>query len=76
MILEVLSFLRALPRIAEAVERIDARMTEREAQQRKDAKDELVTESIAAARANRDERVRDEQVPGLGGNNDGSSEGV
>ena len=50
MLVEVLTFLRALPALVRAIERLSDVGTALAAQQRKDEKDQLVIDLIAAAR--------------------------
>jgi cytochrome P450 len=75
MIMEILAAARAVPRIADALEKLGDLGQEMAAQKRKDDKDTLVEATIIAAKSKR-KRVRDKEISGVGGNNPDSPEGV
>ena len=71
MLVELLTFLRALPALVRAVERLADVGTALAAQQRKDEKDQLVIDLIAAAR---ERRLRQREAERLSGDSGSSSE--
>ena len=73
MLVELLTFLRALPALVRAVERLADVGTALAAQQRKDEKDQLVIDLIAAAR---ERRLRQREAERLSGDSGSSSEGL
>ena len=79
MILEALRGLAALPRLISAVETLSDIARVQVAQQRKDTKDEMVDDLIAAARDRRVRQREAERVPRDSGGTsggDGESSGV
>jgi len=75
MITELLSALRAVPKILDALERIGTVMTAQMAQQRKGAKDEGVDSLIDAARDRRKQRLSELEIERLRGDSDQTSSG-
>ena len=67
MITELLSALRAVPKILDALERIGTVMTAQMAQQRKGVKDEKVDDLIAAARERRKQRLLEREAGRVSG---------
>lgn len=72
MLVEVLTFLRALPALVRAVERLADVGTALAAQQRKDEKDQLVIDLIAAAR---ERRMRQREAGRVSGDSGSPPEG-
>ena len=62
----LLTALKCAPGILRCLERLADGITVIAAQQRREGKDELLEDLIARARASRDERVREREVPGPG----------
>ena len=75
MITELLSALRAVPKILDALERIGTVMTAQMAQQRKGVKDEKVDDLINAAADRRKQRLSEREAERLRGDSDPSSGG-
>ena len=75
MITELLSALRAVPKILDALERIGTVMTAQMAQQRKGVKDEKVDDLIAAARERRKQRLLEREAERLRRDSDTPSSG-
>ena len=67
MILAALKGLAALPRLIDAVESLGDIATAQLAQERKDEKDEMVDDIIAAARHRREQRVLEREAERVSG---------
>jgi hypothetical protein len=70
MITELLSALRAVPKILDALERIGTVMTAQMAQQRKGEKDEKVDDLINAAAVRRKQRLSEREAQRIRGDSD------
>ena len=75
MILAALKGLAALPRLIDAVESLGDIATARLAQERKDEKDEMVDDIIAAARHRREQRVLEREAERVSGDSRETPEG-
>ena len=75
MILAALKGLAALPRLIDAVESLGDIATARLAQERKDEKDEMVEDIIAAARHRREQRVLEREAERVSGDSRETPEG-
>ena len=76
MILAALKGLAALPRLIDAVESLGDIATARLAQERKDEKDEMVDDIIAAARHRREQRVLEREAERVSGDSRETPEGA
>ena len=76
MIVELLAAIKAVPRIVDALERLGDVGTAMVAQRRKDEKDELVEDIIAAARLRREQRVLDSEAKRVSGDSGEESDGA
>ena len=76
MILAALKGLAALPRLIAAVESLGDIATARLAQERKDEKDEMVDDIIAAARHRREQRVLEREAERVSGDSRETPEGA
>ena len=75
MILAALKGLAALPRLIDAVESLGDIATAQLAQKRKDEKDEMVDDIIAAARHRREQRVLEREAERVSGDSRETPEG-
>jgi hypothetical protein len=75
MITELLSALRAVPKILDALERIGTVMTAQMAQKRKGVKDEKVDDLISAAAGRRKQRLSEREAQRIRGDSDPTSSG-
>tara|TARA_B100001105_G_C22180380_1_gene352499 strand:- start:131 stop:361 length:231 start_codon:yes stop_codon:yes gene_type:complete len=75
MILAALKGLAALPRLIDAVESLGDIATAQLAQERKDEKDEMVDDIIAAARHRREQRVLEREAERVSGDSRETPEG-
>jgi len=75
MILAALKGLAALPRLIDAVESLGDIATAQLAQKRKDEKDEMVEDIIAAARHRREQRVLEREAERVSGDSRETPEG-
>ena len=75
MILAALKGLAALPRLVDAVESLGDIATAQLAQKRKDEKDEMVDDIIAAARHRREQRVLEREAERVSGDSRETPEG-
>lgn len=73
MFTELLAAAKAIPRIVDALERLGDLGTAIAAQQRKDEKDKVLVDLIAAAR---ERRLRQREAERLSGDSGSSSEGI
>jgi len=73
MFTELLAAAKAIPRIVDALERLGDLGTAIAAQQRKDEKDKVLIDLIAAAR---ERRLRQREAERLSGDSGSSSEGI
>ena len=73
MFTELLAAAKAIPRIVDALERLGDLGTALAAQQRKDEKDKVLVDLIAAAR---ERRLRQREAERLSGDSGSSSEGI
>ena len=76
MILAALKGLAALPRLIDAVESLGDIATAQLAQKRKDEKDEMVEDIIAAARHRREQRVLEREAERVSGDSRETPEGA
>ena len=76
MILAALKGLAALPRLVDAVESLGDIATAQLAQKRKDEKDILVNELIAAARLSREQRMLKREAERVSGDSGETSSGT
>tara|TARA_R110000824_G_scaffold29442_4_gene97960 strand:+ start:2586 stop:2816 length:231 start_codon:yes stop_codon:yes gene_type:complete len=76
MILAALKGLAALPRLIDAVESLGDIATAQLAQERKDEKDEMVDDIIAAARHRREQRVLEREAERVSGDSGETPEGA